>query len=344
MQLIATPDNPVPPGASVGAIATKDGMLLRVARWPASGPSRGTVVVMGGRAEFIEAFLEPIGELIARQFDVVAFDWRGQGLSQRQLRDSRKGHIDDFELYELDLEAVTEHVLNRFCSKPFFALGHSMGAAVLLAQARAGRSPFARLVLTSPMIALAELRFKKAMHFTVEALDILGFGGAYVPGGRSKPFFLKPMTETDLTSDKARYARMTPVLRAAPDLGVGDPTIGWTHAAFRLMRQFEDPDFPRRTYTPSLVIAAGHDTLIAPDAIEAFASRLKAGRFITLPYARHEILMERDVFRQQFWAAFDSFIPGVHDRVAQAVDAAMAVQARKRRRLFPWPRLRAPVG
>ena len=29
-----------------------------------------------------------------------------------------------------------------------------------------------------------------------------------------------------------------------------------------------------------------------------------------LPTARHEILMESDAIRAQFWAAFDAFIPG----------------------------------
>ena len=29
-----------------------------------------------------------------------------------------------------------------------------------------------------------------------------------------------------------------------------------------------------------------------------------------LPTARHEILMETDAIRAQFWAAFDAFIPG----------------------------------
>jgi lysophospholipase len=29
-----------------------------------------------------------------------------------------------------------------------------------------------------------------------------------------------------------------------------------------------------------------------------------------IPGARHEILMERDAIRAQFWAAFDAFIPG----------------------------------
>ncbi len=31
---------------------------------------------------------------------------------------------------------------------------------------------------------------------------------------------------------------------------------------------------------------------------------------MTVPGSRHEILMERDAFREQFWAAFDAFVPG----------------------------------
>lgn len=46
---------------------------------------------------------------------------------------------------------------------------------------------------------------------------------------------------------------------------------------------------------------------------ERFATRLKAGRVITVPHARHEILMEQDPMRDQFWAAFDAFIPGSTD-------------------------------
>jgi lysophospholipase len=34
--------------------------------------------------------------------------------------------------------------------------------------------------------------------------------------------------------------------------------------------------------------------------------------------AAHEILIERDVFREPFWAAFDAFIPGVEGGAAIA--------------------------
>lgn len=334
MDLHASPNNPIPPGGAVAEIKAADGTTLRVARWTAGETSRGTVVVLTGRAEFIERYFEVVGELLARQFDVVAMDWRGQGLSERQLRDRRKGHVDDFDNYQLDLAALEQQVLIPYCRRPWFALGHSMGAAVLIAQARAGRSPFARLMLTAPMIALAGLRMSKAASLGAEALDIFGFGGAYIPGGRRKPVFLRPINAQLLTSDEARYRRTTEMVEIVPALGIGDPTIGWCNAAFRLMRQFEDADYPRRTHTPILIIAAGADRLVSTPAIESFASRLKAGRFITLPHARHEILMERDVFRAQFWAAFDGFIPGVEDRVAQSAAAALA--ARKRRRWF-WP-------
>jgi lysophospholipase len=337
MNLYAIPDNPIPPGAVTTAIMAADGVYLRVARWSAGPASRGTVVVLPGRAEFIERYFETIAELLARQFDVVAMDWRGQGLSQRQLRDRGKGHVDDFDNYQLDIAALVEQVLEPFCSKPWFALAHSMGAAVLIAQARAGRSPFARIVLTAPMVALSALRLQKASEVLVEALDIIGFGGAYVPGGGPTPVYFRPFSESVLTSDRQRYQRSQDILRAAPDLGIGDPTIGWVNAAFRQMRQFQNLDYPRRIFTPILILAAGADRVVSTPAVESFASRLKAGRFITLPYARHEILMERDVFRAQFWAAFDGFIPGVEDRLAQSVMAAMNAPKRKRS-LWPWQR------
>jgi lysophospholipase len=336
MDLVATPENPIPDGAILVGLTTRDGANLRAIRWAGAAQPRGTMVILPGRAEFIEKYFEPISELLARGFAVVALDWRGQGLSERQLRNRKKGHIDDFEIYERDLVALREQVLEALCPKPWFAFGHCMAAAILISQARGGRSPFARIVVTSPMIDLYKLRFKTGAQLVVEGLDIIGLGGAYIPGGHGKSVFLKPFAETVLTSDPVRYARNAAILEAAPELAIGDPTIGWTNAAFRLMRQFEDADYARRTLTPILVIAAGADRVVATPVIEMFASRLKAGRFITIPYARHDILMERDQFRSQFWAAFDSFIPGAEDELATSLRAMPAPPRRKERRFWPW--------
>jgi lysophospholipase len=38
--------------------------------------------------------------------------------------------------------------------------------------------------------------------------------------------------------------------------------------------------------------------------------RLRAVAHLVIPRARHQLLMEQDRYREQFWAAFDAFVPG----------------------------------
>ena len=318
MRLVSIPDNPIPTGAIVASARAVDGVKLRTARWVPSRPPRGTVAVLGGRADFIEKYFETIRQLLDRGLAVAAMDWRGQGGSARQLKNPRKGHIDDFSLYERDLDGLVSEVLDPSCPRPWYGLCHSMGAAILLAVARAGRCPFDRLVLTSPMIALAGVKRPPLARLVIEAVDAVGLGGAFVPGGGPNIIVAEPFAGNPFTSDPARYARTSGVVAADPDLGLGWPTIGWLHAAFRLMREFEDPDFPRRTLTPILAVASGADRVVDTRATERFASRLRAGRLIVVDGAEHEIMMERDIFRDRFWAAFDSFIPGVEGEKARA--------------------------
>jgi lysophospholipase len=335
MEIFPTPDNPAPPGAIVTPVRTADDILLRVVRWVPEGEPLGTVAVIQGRTEFIEKYFEVVRELLARGFVVAAMDWRGQGLSERDLKDSRKGHVDDFAFFERDLDALQQQVLQFLCPQPWFALGHSMGGAILLAQARAGRSPFARMVLSAPMIDIAGLRLPRLVRALMEGLDMVGLGTAYVPGGSRKATLECGFEGNDLTSDPVRFARLAGILQAAPQLGLGGPTVGWLNAAFRLVDEFADAEYPRRTFTPTLVIAAGKDRVVPLGSIEGFATRLKVGGLIVIPDAQHEILMERDHIRAQFWAAFDAFIPGEHFSVAALEAAAEAKRAlRSRRRWF----------
>lgn len=331
MDLILTPDNPTPPGANVATIRATDGIKLRVARWHPKGEARGTVVVVQGRAEFIEKYFETIGELLLRGLTVVAFDWRGQGMSDRELDNSRKGHIDDFSLFERDLEAVLDQVLIPFCPTPWFALGHSMGAAILIRQARALRSPFERLVLTAPMLEFHGVAFPGLMRALAKGLDLCGFGGSFIPGGGETAILTKPFKDNKLTSDEARYIRNNNIVAAAPHLTIGDPTVGWVDAAFAIFDEFSDPEYPRRTLTPILIVAAPDERVVDLRTMERFAARLKAGRMIMLSRGRHEILMEKDDIRGQFWAAFDAFIPGTREEYNALVEAQTVIESVRRK-------------
>ena len=310
MALMPTIDNPAPPGAVEQDVYASDGVRLRAVHWVSSSDGRGTVTVLGGRGEFIEKYFEVVADLLARGFAVATMDWRGQGGSERALRNARKGHVDDFSYFERDLDALVGSVLRPHCPPPWFGLGHSMGAAILLMVDSAGRSPFERLVLTSPMIAVKGVSHRGLMRFVLEAFDAVGMGASFIPGEGPGNLWSAPYEGNIFTTDPVRFARIAELARAAPQLGLGGPTVGWAYAAFRLLKSFDDPNFAQQLQTPMLIIASGADQVTDTAAAESFALRLRVGEIIVIDGAKHEILIERDIFRRQFWAAFDAFVPG----------------------------------
>ena len=310
MKLILIPANPVPDEAATAMLQTPDGVMLRYARWAPPPGRKGTVCVFQGRTEFIEKYFEVVRDLRARGFAVATFDWRGQGLSERLLSDRFRGHIGNFSEYMTDLETFMKEVVLPDCPPPLFALAHSMGASVLIQAAAKGHRWFDRMVLTAPLIRLAQRRMFGMAPGLARLLRMSGRGGGYVPGGGATVLSTRPFLGNPLTSDPVRYARAAAVLEAEPALGLGAPTIAWADAAFRVMAQIRPTTWPARIRQPMLIVAAGQDHLVSTPAIETFAIHLRAGSHVIIPGALHEIMMEQDVFRNQFWAAFDAFVPG----------------------------------
>jgi lysophospholipase len=310
MQLVSIPANPAPEGATVGTVKTSDGVVLRYARFDPPAGRKGTLCVFQGRAEFIEKYFEVVRDARARGFAVALLDWRGQGLSERGLANPRKGHVYDFSEYDRDLEAFVKDVVLPDCPPPHFALAHSMGAAVLIRSAHHGRRWFDRIVLSGPMIDLAGAAGSRFARMSARALRVMGLGTSYVPGGGGTAINTLPFPGNNLTSDPVRYARTVAILEAEPSLGIGSPTVSWLDAAFRAMNEFADQVYASRLRQPLLLVAAGQDRVVSTPAISAFSARLRAGSHLVIPGARHELLMEQDRYREQFWAAFDAFVPG----------------------------------
>jgi lysophospholipase len=124
------------------------------------------------------------------------------------------------------------------------------------------------------------------------------------------PIVSVPFQGNRATSDQIRFERTASIVQSVPELALGSPTIAWARAAFAVQKRVADPSYPTGIRQPLLVIAAGKDAVVSNTAIERFATRLRAGAHLVVSGSRHEILMERDAFRSQFWAAFDAFVPG----------------------------------
>jgi len=107
-----------------------------------------------------------------------------------------------------------------------------------------------------------------------------------------------------------RYARNAAVIEEEPDLGIGAPTVAWVDAALRFMKRFAAPGYAAQIRQPILLVAAGRDEVVSTPAIETFGMSLLAGRHLIVAGAKHELLQEQNHYRDQFWAAFDAFVPG----------------------------------
>ncbi|MFK8034492.1 MAG: alpha/beta fold hydrolase [Hyphomicrobiales bacterium] len=309
--LVSTIENPVPEGAVLHWI-DNGGVVLRCARWPAATRDvKGTVCLIQGRSEYIEKYYEVISDFRNRGFAVLAFDFRGQGGSDRLLQQAIRGHVDTFSDYVSDLETVMSEVLLPECPAPFYAVGHSMGGAVMMHSLEKGRLVFDRIVLSAPLIAFARKRPKQStVAKLAKILNGFGLGERGIPFARKKNFDTLDISQNIMTSDQARFQKSVRLREKGPFLKVGKPTIGWLHAACLAMEAFEDIEFGNNNRTPVLVVACGNDEVVSLAAIEKLAHSMRSLWHIVVPGARHEIMQERDIFRDQFFAAFDAFIPG----------------------------------
>ncbi len=346
MNLVETPDNPAPPGGIAVPVETSDGVTLRAAFWPATGvPARGTILLMHGRAEFIEKYFEVIGELLERGFAVATFDWRGQGSSGRTLADGRKGHVTGFSDFRHDIDAVSREITDRRLPQPVFGLAHSMGACVALIGAAEGWLPVERLVASTPMVALSLVKYARLARGLARLLGKLGLGSHYVPGGRGASISTEPFEGNRLSGDPRRYARNATIARTLGQGAIGSPTIAWLIAAYDAMAVLQAKGYSARIKIPTLVIGAGSDPVCSTPDSELFARGLGPGStYFVIPGSRHEVMMETDDIRHAFWKAFDAFIPGSQDTPEKLVSAAKQLEDARVQPLVPAGDDRASLG
>ncbi len=154
-RLAALPSNPAPEGVRAAYFTTPDKVRLRYATFPkTAGAAKGTVCLVQGRTEYIEKYFETIADFQKRGFQVATFDFRGQGGSDRLIRNPRLGFVEHFDDYRTDLTSFHAEILLPDCPPPFYLVGHSMGGLVALFAGAHDRLMFDRIFLSAPMLAL----------------------------------------------------------------------------------------------------------------------------------------------------------------------------------------------
>ena len=307
--LLAIPGTAFPAGTQAVWYRGGDGRRLRAAFCPASHPI-GSVVVSPGRTEHIEKYVEVVHELLDRGYSVLVHDWRGQGLSDRLLADRLRGHAQNFDDFVKDFRILID-LFDERLPHPRIALSHSMGGCLTLLAVARGEARFDGMILSAPMLGVKTGGPPYPLARAIAWLMThVGRSGDYVLGGASDPF--SGEVETDgLTHDQARHDRTHAQLFANRELALGNVTWGWLDSAMTAMEWLSRPSVLARITIPVTIVAAGQDRLVSTEAQSAAAARLSRGRYVEVPDALHEILMETDALRAPFWREFDALAASI---------------------------------
>lgn len=293
-----------PEGASVYWCETEDKTRIRAAVW--RGGTRGTAVLYTGRTEYIEKYGEVITRLLAMGFCVATLDWRGQGLSDRPDGSTELGHVENFQLYQLDMIAAGQALEARDLPKPNILFGHSMGGCIGLRslmldldfQAAVFSAPMWGLGLSAPMRIAAKVISSTA--------DFLGRGKKHPPG--SGPEFYAQVTEfkdNTLTSDPDQFARLQAHLAQHPELGLGGPSMTWLNSAFAELHELHAMPMPK---IPVLTFLGSDEDIVDPKAVHALMPKFPNGELVICENAKHEIWMEKPEIQVKVWEKTEAFL------------------------------------
>lgn len=295
----------------MGRQVMPDGMLVRTLVVPQER-ARANLLVLNGRADFLEKWADVYAALGAAGFRVVSWDWRGQGLSGRMCGNGA-GHIDSFDRWLEDFDLLGEWALEGAPDLPWLAVGHSMGGHLLLRWlvSRPGHMLRLRIrgaALVSPFFGLGmawALRVAVLRQARVEVMK--GRGSEFAWG--QKPYGALQQADGRmllLTASRERFLDEHRWLAAKPELAVGGVSWGWLNGFAESEAALERENL-EVFGLPLLMLLGDRERLVNAGAAQKLAKRLPLCETRVVASAAHELLREADGPRQQSLSHFLAF-------------------------------------
>ena len=285
-----------PEGGHALWAVTPDGRRIRIGLWP--GGTRGTVLLLPGRTEYVEKYGRIARDFQARGFAMLAVDWRGQGLAERALPDRLVGHVDDFDEYQRDFDTLLDVAQAQGMPRPYFLIGHSMGGCIGLRALMRG-APVQAAVFSAPMWGISMAAWMRPVAHVVSALA-RPFGQAhrFAPGTNDQTYIATATFQGNvLTTDPEMWHYMHHQIRTQPELALGGPSLGWLRAALRECGALAALPSPR---VPCITALGSAEKVVDAAPIHLRMAAWPGGRLDHYVGAEHEVPMEQTVHRTRF--------------------------------------------
>jgi lysophospholipase len=295
-----------PPGGRAVWLRTSDGVRIRAGLW--RGGDKGTVVLMPGRTEYIEKYGRAAADLVARGWSVISVDWRGQGLADRALADTMVGHVQHFDQFQHDLDALLACARAEGMPGPLMLMAHSMGGCIGL-RALYRDLGFRAAAFSAPMWGILIAAWLRPVAEIISTLaGPFGQAHRYAPGTGAKTYVAEAGFEGNvLTKDRAMWEYMKAQVAARPELALGGPSIGWLRAALTECAALTLLPAPN---LPAICALGTAEKVVDSGPVHLRMAGWAKGALDLYPGAEHEVIMEKPSDRARFFdrasALFDA--------------------------------------
>ncbi|WP_434321791.1 alpha/beta fold hydrolase [Haemophilus influenzae] len=253
---------------------------------------RKLMILVNGRAENMLKWTELAYDFYHQGYDVLLFDHRGQGYSQRII--PQKGHLDEFCFYVDDMAKIIEKVTALFSYSTQHLLAHSMGALISTYYLANCDHRINKAILSSPFYGIP-LKHPIRDELIIALMNILGQGERYVFG--KGDYQQTHLEYNELTFCKTRMKWMNRINRKNPAIHLGGPTFRWVHLCLNAIKHL--PKVIPKIEIPILILQAEKEKIVDNKNLEKLTALFPNARCEVILNAKHEILFEQDKLRKE---------------------------------------------
>ncbi len=268
----------------------------------------GNIVIIHGFTEFAAKYKETIKYYRDFGLNVFIYDQRGHGLSDREVDDLRRIHVESFERYVEDLETVVEDLVKPSAPElPLYLFSHSMGGAISALYMMKNPSAVKKAILSAPMISP---KTHKIPRFLV--LNAVRRWGKR--DGWDKKFNYTSEFDPNVTfrnaldGSRSRFDWVLGLRLSEPRYQTSAATNRWMREAIEVRDRILIKKRLLSITSDILILSAENDTVVKNKDQKRFAKMLKNCRFVSIKGSKHNICFSTEERINQFYQEVFGFL------------------------------------
>ena len=300
----------MPDGWEWSFFEPEDGVRLRVGRIERPD-AKGTVLVVPGYTAPIDLYSEAVRAFVDAGYAVAGIEYRGQGLSHRDLDNPEMGHVASWERLGADLAAFVEEI-KRTGGGRVFVYANSMGAHVALRAAGDAAPHVAAYAMVAPMVRIDTGAFPYAVARNLTRFyAATGQDGEFTIGrGPFDPAAVAWDEGTTCNPNPQTAWRRDALFMRDQRLRVTGATNGWVARTTASTDLITAPGYAARITAPVIMFTAGKEAFVDTPAAAAMCEALGSCERQHYPDASHCLMDESQTVRDDVLARTIRFFDG----------------------------------